>query len=175
MLKTSVRTAAAAMAVVTVCALWPAPVWADDFGDIVHHIEVRYHVHHNYGFLMAFAGLTVKVWQGSGVKDLKIALFEDQNVFQSDPDTELEDILRSTGQAGWQPMVKNYSRKSGDRVYIYAQPQTQGKDIKLLIINIERSEAEVIQVKIDPDKLEKFIEHHEHHQHHEHHVHEDVM
>lgn len=172
MMKTSVRIVVAAVAMVAVCALWPAPALADDFGDIVHHIEVRYHAHRNYAFLMAFAGLAVKVWQGPGVKDLKMAYFENQSLFQTDPDTELDEILRSTGKSGWQPMLKNYSRKSGDRVYIYAQPQTQGKDIKLLIVNIEHNEAEVIQVKIDPDKLEKFIEHHEHHEHHDH---EDVM
>lgn len=172
MLKTNLRIVAAAMAAAVAFTLWPTPAFADDFNDIVHHIEVRYHVHRNYPFLMAFAGLTVKVWQGSGVKDLKIALFEDQSVFQSDPDAELDEILRNTGQNGWQPMVKNYSHKSGNRVYIYAQPQTQGKDIKLLIVNIERNEAEVIQVKIDPDKLEKFIENNEHH---EHHGHEDMM
>lgn len=172
MQKTNLRIVAAAMAVAIAFTLWPTAAFADDFGDIVHHIEVRYHVHRNYAFLMAFAGLTVKFWPGSGVKDVKIALFEDQNVFQSDPDTELEDILRNTGKAGWQPMVKNYSRKSGDRVYIYAQPPDEGKDVKLLIVNIERNEAEVIQVKINPDKLEKFIEHSEHH---EPHGHQDMM
>ena len=167
MLRTKLMMIAAAAGAAVIFALCPAPVFGDDFGDIVHHIEVRYHAHRNYRFLMAFAGLTVKVWQGSGVKDLKIAFFENQNLFQSNPDTEIEDILRNTGKTGWQPMVKSYSRKSGDRVYIYGQSPGGDKDVKLLIVNIERNEAEVIQVKVDADKLEKFMENHEHHGHEE--------
>jgi hypothetical protein len=154
-----------AAAAVVLSALCAAPVSADDFGDIVHHIEVRYHAHRNFRFLMACAGLTFKMWQGSGVRDVKIALFENQNLFRANPDREIEDILRNTGKTGWQPMVKSYSHKSGDRVYIYGQPPGADKEVKLLIVNIEHNEAEVIQVKVDPDKLEKFIGRHEPHGH----------
>lgn len=167
MLKTSLKSVAVIVTVVVIFAFWPASVQADDFGNIVRHIEARYHAHRNYRFLMAFAGFTVKLWPGTGVRDVKIAFFENQNLFQSDPDTELDEILQTAGKAGWQPMVKSNSRRRGERSYVYAQPS--GKDLRLLVVNLEHNEAEVIEVKIDPDKLEKFIDEHEHHSH------EDVM
>lgn len=167
--KTNLNIVVVAMALALFFAFWPPSAFADDFGDIVHHIEVRYHAHRNYRFLMAFAGFTAKMWPGTGVKDVKIAFFENQNLFPSDPDKELNELLQQTGKSGWQQMIR--SRRRGELSYIYAQPS--GKDLKLLVVNLERSEAEVIEVKIDPDKLEKFIAEHEHD--HERQQHEDYM
>lgn len=167
MLRTNLKVLAVITLAGMLFALSPAPVFADDFGDIVHHIEVRYHAHRNYRFLMAFAGFTVKLWQGTGVKDVKIAYFENQNLFQGDPDTELEDIMRTAGRSGWQPLVRSYSRRRGEHSYIYAQPA--GKDLKVLVVNVDHSEAEVVEVKINPDKLERFIGEHQRHSH------EDIM
>ncbi len=130
----------------------------DDFERIVHHIESRYHAHRNYAFLMALAGLTVKAWQGSGVKDLKIAYFEDQQVLQSASDRELDELVQAVGHSGWQPMVKSVSRRHGNHVYIYAS--TEGKDLRLLIVNVEPNEAELVQVKLDPRKLDEFLNDH---------------
>ncbi|HLW52448.1 MAG TPA: hypothetical protein VKW06_06365 [Candidatus Angelobacter sp.] len=166
-LKPRSKTLVAAVTAAVLFALWPAPAFADDFGEIVHHIEVRYHAHRNYRFLMAFAGWSVKLWPGIGVREVKIAFFENQNLFPSDPDKDLDEILRQTGKAGWQQMVKSHSRRRGEISYVYVQPS--GKDLKLLVVNLEHNEAEVIEVKIDPDKLEKFIAVQEHHGH------EDVM
>jgi hypothetical protein len=167
MLKTNLKVLTAIIAAGALLALCPAPAFADEFGDIVHHIEVRCHAHRNYRFLMAFAGFSVKLWQGTGVKDVQIAYFENQSLFQANPDTELEDIMRTVGTAGWQPLVKNYSRRTGEHSYIYAHPA--GKDMKLLVVHVEHNEAEVVELKIDPNKLERFIDEHEHHGH------EDVM
>jgi len=157
---------AIALAVVLV-ALLPSPAFADDFGTIVQHIETRYHAHRNFRLLMAFAGLTVKMWQGTGVKDVKIAIFENQKLFQANADAELDELLNSASKAGWHPLVRSISRRRGERSYIYAQPA--GKDLKLLIVNVEQTEAQIIEVKVDPDKLEHFVDKHEHHHH------EDVM
>lgn len=133
----------------------------DDFERIVRHIESRYHAHRNYPLLMAFAGMTVKVWQGSGVKDLKIALFEDQQVLQSVSDHEVDQLVQAAGDSGWQTLVKSVSRRSGDHVYIYAK--TEGKGLRLLVVNVEPGESEVVQVKIDPRKLEEFVKEHSGH------------
>lgn len=41
--------------------------------------------------------------------------------------------------------------------------------MKLLVVNVEPTEADVIQVKVDPDKLEQFLDENMHHSgHHEH-------
>jgi hypothetical protein len=145
-----------------VVTLWPRDVFAsDDFGNIVHHIEARYHVHRNYPFLMGLAGFAAKSWPGIGVKDVKIALFEDQHLLECASDRELDELVQVAGSSGWQPLVKSFSRRSGDHSYIYAKPE--GRYLSLLIVNVEPSEAEVVQVKIDPRRLEKFIDEHQAH------------
>ena len=47
-------------------------------------------------------------------------------------------------------------RRSGEHNYIFVR--TEGKDLKMLILNLEQNEANVIQVKVDPQKLDEFME-----------------
>ena len=129
---------------------------ADDFGRIVHHIEARYHVHRNHRFVLAFAGLVVKFWHVGGVKSLKAAIFEDQAFLRNAADTNFDEIVHKATNSGWQPVVQSYSRRSGEHTYIYSR--ISGKDMRLLIVNLEPREAAVLQVKVDPDKLMKFMD-----------------
>lgn len=129
---------------------------ADDFGRIVRHIEVNYHVHRNHRFLMGFAGLVVKFSHVGGVKGFKAAIFEDQHLDATDADARLDEIVQSASEHGWHPLVKSYSRRSGEHSYIYVQDQ--GKDIRMLIVSVEPNEAAVLQLKLDPDKLAKFMD-----------------
>jgi hypothetical protein len=141
-------------------------VYADDFGRIVHHIEASYHVHRNYRFLFGFAGMVVRCWHVGGVKSLKMAYFENQHLEGTDTDNELDEIIAHAGESGWRPVVRSVSRRSGEHVYIYAQDADAGKNLKVLVVNVEPNEAEVIQVKVDPKKLEQFIDENMHHRAH---------
>ncbi|HMF91792.1 MAG TPA: hypothetical protein VKL40_14195 [Candidatus Angelobacter sp.] len=128
----------------------------DDFVRIVRHIEVSYHVHQTNPFLMSLAGALVSVSHVGGVKDLKVALFEDQRLDASNAGARFDEIVKSTGEHGWQPLVKSYSRRRGDCTFIYARQD--GRDLKLLVVNLEPDEAVVVQVKIDPDELNRFLD-----------------
>jgi hypothetical protein len=127
----------------------------DDFGKIVHHIEVQYHVHRQHRFAMGLAGFVVKFYHFAGVKSLKGAIFENQPFLNASADTRLDEIIRSAMDSGWQPMVKSWDRQSGERTYIYAQDL--GRDVKLLVVTLESDEAVVLQVKVDPRKLDEFV------------------
>jgi hypothetical protein len=129
---------------------------ADDFGNIVHHIEARYHVHRNHRFILGFASLVVKFWHIAGVKNMKVALFENQSISGSASDVELDQIVQAAGSSGWQPVVRHIERDSGEHTYVYAR--YVGSDLKLLVVNVESSEAVVAQVKVNPDKLVQFLD-----------------
>lgn len=128
----------------------------DDFGKIVHHIEANYHVHRQHRFVMGLAGFTVKFWHFAGVKSLKGAIFENQPFVNAASDSRFDEIVRAAMDSGWQPLVQSWDRHSGERTYIYAQDL--GKDLKVLVVNLESNEAIVLQVKVDPKKLNDFIE-----------------
>ena len=132
----------------------------DDFGRIVHHIEVNYHVHRQHRWVMGLAGFTVKFWHIAGVKSLKGAIFENQPFVNAASDTRFDEVVRAAMDSGWQPMVQSWDRHSGERTYIYAQevPSKKGSDMKLLVVSLESNEAVVLQVKVDPRKLNDFIE-----------------
>jgi hypothetical protein len=149
------------LAVVCVIAtsLFTAPGRAfakDDFGRIVQHIETNYHVHRQHRWVMGLAGFTVKFWHFAGVKSLKGAIFENQRFVNAASDTRFDEVVRAAMDSGWQPMVQSWDRHSGERTYIYAQDL--GKDLKLLVVNLEQNEAVVLQVKVDPKKLSDFIQ-----------------
>jgi hypothetical protein len=128
----------------------------DDFGKIVHHIEANYHVHRQHRFVMGLAGFTVKFWHIAGVKSLKGAIFENQPFVNAASDTRFDEIVRASMDSGWQPLVQSWDRHTGERTYIYAQDL--GKHLKVLVVNLESNEAVVLQVKVDPKKLNDFIE-----------------
>ena len=66
---------------VTASAL-PASAADREFGLLVHHIESYYHARRSHRLLIAFAGgfanVVIAVWRPAGVKNFKLALFEDQ-------------------------------------------------------------------------------------------------
>jgi len=147
----------AMVAAVAILAVLPSQARADDFGKIVHSIELNYHVHRNHRWVMGFAGFLVKCTGGfAGVKSFKGALFENQHLSGSDPDSSLDEVVQSAGEHGWQPVVKSYSRRHNEHHYIYARQE--GKDLKVLIVSVEPSEAVVVQVKVNPDRLASLIE-----------------
>src|SRR5579859_7828082 len=128
----------------------------DDFGRIVHHIEANYHVHRQHRWVMGLAGFTVKFWHIAGVKSFKGAIFENQPFVNAASDTRLDELVRAAMDSGWQPLVQSWDRHTGERTYVYAQDL--GRDMKLLVVNLESNEAVVVQVKVDPQKLNDFIE-----------------
>ena len=134
----------------------PSAFARDDFGKIVHHIEANYHVHRQHRFVMGLAGFTVKFWHIGGVKSLKGAIFENQRFTNAASDTRFDEIVRAAMDSGWQPLVQSWDRRTGERTYIYAQDL--GKDMKVLVVTLESNEAIVLQVKVDPRKLDEFIE-----------------
>lgn len=162
MTKTSSNRAASLLLILFSSFALPENLGADDFGRIVRHIEAEYQVHRNYRFLMSFAGIVVKCTHVAGVKVLKMALFEDQHLSDTDLDNRLDELVERAGSSGWQPLVRSFSRRSGEHTYIYAQ--ADGHDMKLLLVSVEPDEAVVMQVKINPQKLSDFMNKHEHHE-----------
>jgi hypothetical protein len=153
--KLTSSTAIGALLLAVLIAL-PQPAQAkDDFGQIVKHIEVTYHVHRQHRWVMGMAGFVVKFWHIAGVKNFKGAIFEDQPFVNAANDTRFSEVMRAAMDSGWQPVIQEWDRHSGERTYIYMQDL--GKDLKVLLVSLESTEAVVIQVKVNPDKLQEFV------------------
>lgn len=134
----------------------PAAARDREFSAAVHHIESTYHVHRNHRFLMWGVGMIVKVAHPEGVRSLRLAMFEDQKFPGTGDDTEFTSLLENSLDRGWQPFVRVWSRRDNERTYIYARPR--GNDLELFIVSLERDEAVVLKLRMNPDKLDEMMD-----------------
>ncbi|HYE74769.1 MAG TPA: VWA domain-containing protein, partial [Blastocatellia bacterium] len=105
---------------------------------------------------LGLAGFIVKIVRPAGVKGFKLAVFEDQNFSGAADDKTFESVMNRALGDKWQPMIRSYSRRTGERTYIFSKPN--GKDMELMIATLESNEAVVLQVKVNPDTLAKWLE-----------------
>lgn len=128
-----------------------------EFGLLVRYVESHYHAHRSHRFLLGFASFAINVVRPEGVRGIKLALWENQNLTASNgADADFPDVVHAGLDDGWQPMVRVRSRRTGERTVVFAKPE--GNDMKLLVATVESSEAVVVQMKINPDKLSKCID-----------------
>lgn len=107
---------------------------------------------HGGGFL---ARVAVKIIRPAGVKGLRFTILKELRV----PDSaglQFSEFLDRSVNPKWRPMVRQFSRRGGEWTWVYAQPD--GKDIKLLIISRQRRDAVVAEARIDPARLNAFID-----------------
>lgn len=147
----------------------PKPAHARDkeFGVLVHYVESHYHAHRQYRFLMGFASLTVNIVRPYGVKGVKLALWENGKFKPDKDDVDFPAVVKAGLAEGWQPMVRVWSRRDGERTVIFAKPD--GKDMKLLVATVDQEDAVVIEVKINPEKLSRCIDEWSRDDRHDHH------
>ena len=127
-----------------------------EFSLLVHYVESHYHAHRQYRFILGFASFAVNVVRPYGVKGIKLALWENQKFSPAKDDLDFPAVVAAGLAQGWQPMVRVWSRRDGEHVVIFARPD--GNDMKLLVATVDKEDAVVLQVKINPDKLSKCIE-----------------
>ncbi|HYL91605.1 MAG TPA: hypothetical protein VEW69_00455 [Alphaproteobacteria bacterium] len=131
-----------------------------EFNAVVRSIESEYNTHRKLRFVMGFAGSVVKFAHVGGVKGFNGAIFTDVNFAGDEYDARFDEVVRRGLSDGWQPILRSHSRLSDEHIYIYAQAagkDFRGKDLKLLIVTLEPSDALVVQIKINPKKLDAFL------------------
>ncbi|HZS08281.1 MAG TPA: hypothetical protein VFD58_25835 [Blastocatellia bacterium] len=129
------------------------------FDSIVRHIETHYRARRTRIPFLGLAGFAVKIIRPAGVKSLKLAVFEDQDFSDAVGDTKFEEVMRGALEQQWQPLVRVNSRRGGERVYIFSKANKD--DVELMIVTLEQHEAVALQVRINPDRLMKFINDHD--------------
>jgi len=142
----------------------PAAARDHEFGLLVHQIESKYHAHRQHriliGFASGFGNMVITFWRPYGVRNVKLALFNEQDLVAGSHDRDFAAAVRAAIEQGWQPVVTAWSRKDGERTYIFARDA--GKYVKFLIATVDQEDAAVIQVQLNPNKLARSIAKEEH-------------
>jgi hypothetical protein len=125
------------------------------FDAIARHLKSQYKAKRRKIPLMGLANFAVKIIRPAGIKSIKVAIFQELDHAPAAGDNELNAIMRNALSPDWRPLVRARSRE-GEQLYVYATDE--GKSVKLMVVTIDRDEALVARVKVNPDKLKAFLE-----------------
>ena len=123
-----------------------------EFRGIVRSIEHTYGVHH---LRIPFLGMAMFFARPSGVRGLKMAIFEG---FQSRGDSEgISHLIESSLGPDWYPFVRvrTKGKVDGETTLIYTNPS--GNRMRMMIVNLEPSEAVVVKMELSEHAIEKWL------------------
>jgi hypothetical protein len=151
---------------IALCVLLTAPWWAvkaaggeGGFEGVVSSIEGRYHQHATHVPLMGLASFVAVAATHGGVGGVHVAEFDH---FTAPVDgEELNRMVEEKLGQGWDRMIRETSRHGGEQSLIFSHPE--GKRMGLFILDLDGNELDVVQVSVDPDRLNETIIKYKHH------------
>lgn len=121
-----------------------------DFKGVVRAIEHSYGVHHMH---IPFLGVALFFARPEGVSGVHLAVFEN---FEAPTDAaDVSRVIESSLGPKWYPFVRVHSTSNGETTLIYTNP-TEGR-MRMMIVNIEPSEATVVEVNLSDRAVEGWI------------------
>ncbi|MFN2455098.1 MAG: hypothetical protein ABR577_12840 [Pyrinomonadaceae bacterium] len=129
----------------------------EPFSPIVKLVESFYRVKQKRLRLMGLAKLGARVAGVKTAKKFKFAIFENQDFVGRGDNTEFAALIGKAFDKEWQPLVLLQSTRDGEQVYTYLR-NTNSENVRLLLVNVGRRRAAVIQVDIAPQDLLKLLE-----------------
>jgi hypothetical protein len=127
---------------------------SDPFDVITKQIKTQYKARRRKIPFMGLARFAVKVIHPAGFKSVKVAIFEELNHAPAAGDNALSLVMRNALPPEWQPLVRLRSR-DGEQMYVYAKEE--GDSVKLMVVNIDGTDALVARVSVNPEKLRDFL------------------
>ena len=145
--------------------LWPVTlsvaVKGDDFNAVVKVIEEFYDVKHRSIPFLAKAGLktarvAARVAGGSAKRlaeagSVKVAYFEDQEFNSKGRIANFRTTVKATLAGRWLPFIQVLSPNDESQTYIFLRDA--GPKYTVLVVNIEKHDASVVQVNLAPETL----------------------
>lgn len=122
------------------------------FNTVVKLVETHFYTKRKRSRLMGLAKLGVRIARPRDVRNFKLAIFEEADFSAGDFGTPLRAALKPE----WRPLAQTRAREGAEQTYIYLKED--GKNFKILIVNIESREATLLEVEIPPEKLFEWLQ-----------------
>ena len=130
---------------------WPVRA---DFNSLVRAVSRQRGIHRVWIPGLGLARMAVWMIHPSGVYDFQLATFEGEARFD---DVTFERLLRENSDAGFTPLVRAFSRRSGEMTMIWARPG-RGDRIELMLLTHDpKEETVVLRAVIDADALARQV------------------
>ena len=128
------------------------------FDGVVSSIEGRYHVRATRIPFMGLASLVAGTATHGGIAGVRLAEFEH---FSAPVDgEELNRMVEEKLGQGWERMIRETSRHGNEQTLIFAHPE--GKRMGLFILDLDGNEMDVVEVSVDPQRLNDTVGKYEH-------------
>src|SRR5580693_5489026 len=127
-----------------------------EFKDVVAAISEEFQTKPMHIPLMGLVSGVIKVVHPAGTKQLDVAIFDDLDASTGSGRTLAESVRRAVGR--WmQPMVQdrqmNNRQEQTTLVYMFEK----GKDVNVLTVIVEKDEAIVTEVRLNPEVMSKWL------------------
>lgn len=109
---------------------------------------------HKLGFertwipFMGLARTLVRVVQPKGVHDFQVAVYERT---PSVTGADIEQMLVRQMGRGYAPLVRVFSARKGESVFIYARPARDARIVDLIVLAHERNETVLVRLTADAE------------------------
>ncbi len=147
-----------------VCALGCGAARATDreFKDIVAAISEEFHARPVHIPLFGMVNVVAYLVRPAGTKHIDIAIFENLNSrgrlkTRDSKDPDLAQEIRGAVGNAWKPFVQVWSRGKGHNETVLVYMKSEGRDCKLLVTSVEPNEATVVEIKLNPAGLQRWL------------------
>ena len=124
-----------------------------EFRDVVDAISDKVHQRPMHIPMFGLVNLVTFVAHPAGTRHIDLAVFENIHVLM-ERNQSLADSIREAVGGPWKPFVQ--TRSPHEVVFVYMRPDGNN-DWKLLVVSVERHEATVVQLQLDPDALARWV------------------
>ncbi|MGH9765582.1 MAG: hypothetical protein ACREDR_23900, partial [Blastocatellia bacterium] len=133
-----------------------AYAYDDPYKAVVKHIEKDYNAKKSGVPFLGLANFVLKFWHPAGVKNIKVALFDNQDLRPRQGGPDFNSVVTNSAGGDWHALARVYSRQKGEWTYIYYTDS--GKDMRILVASLDPQNAVVAQVRFNVDQLAKFVQ-----------------
>jgi hypothetical protein len=128
-----------------------------EFTDVVRVISDEFHTRPTSIPFFGLVNIFTETLRPAGTRHIDLAIFEHLSSHDRQGRNISEAILNAVGRS-WKPFVQVRSRE--ETVFVYMRQE--GHDWRLLVTSIERDEATVVQLRLNPEALAKWMNDPEH-------------
>jgi hypothetical protein len=134
----------------------PARAADREFKDVVAAICEEFQTKPMHIPLIGLVNGFLKVAHPAGTKQLDVAIFEDLDASKGGGRNLAESVRLAVGR--WrQPLVQDHEMKNGQDETVLVYMYEKGKDVNVLTVVVERDEAIVTEVRLNPEAMQKLI------------------
>lgn len=125
-----------------------------EYEAIVKHLQTTYQAKKVRIPFMWLARFAVRIVKPAGVKSFNFTVFENLKFSPESLDDQMKSVVQNSLNPEWLPILRVRSR-NGEQMYAYMREN--GKDVKMMLVTIEKDQAVLIRATFNPDKLAEFI------------------